>query len=383
MKNKHKAYERYKKCRCIENYNVFQKLRAEFKTEKQLAYKQYILKIENEIKDNPNKFWTFLNSKKSLPSLPLNMRYNDTDIDSPLEIVSAFADHFSKSFSKSSVNFRPNNLDAISPNSILHLTDISPNDVEKAIKRIRPNMTMGPDNIPAFFIRDCAIILATPLCFIYNTIFKTCSFPDVWKISKITPIFKKGSINDITNYRPITIICNFSKILEIILYDHLYAHVNSCLIPEQHGFVSGRSSVTNLVIKTQFISEALDQKGQVDVIYTDFSKAFDKLDHNILLYKLQHFSVSSDFLNLITSYFTDRWQYVQVRGHKSNKFLQTSGVPQGSVLGPLLFIIFINDIAAKIDVKYFLYADNLKIFSQIDTIVDCKHLQDNLNHISK
>lgn len=382
LKNKYKAYNAYKKCKNEENYNVFKKLRAEFKTENELAYQQYIHKIENDIKVNPNNFWSFLKSKKSLSCMPLNMKYNETNFDNPTEIVSAFADFFSKSFSETNVNSNQCKPDGIAPNSVLHLRKVTLDDVKNAISQIKANMTMGPDNIPAFLIRDCAILLAYPLCIIYNMIIENSVFPDLWKLSKVTPIFKKGDNTDITNYRPITIICNFSKLLEIILYDPLYAHVNNCLLPEQHGFISGRSTVTNLVIKTQYISEVLDQRGQVDVIYTDFSKAFDKLDHKILLHKLQYLNISIDFLNLITSYLSDRWQYVQVRGYKSKKFLQSSGVPQGSILGPLFFIIFINDIAANIDVKYLLYADDLKIFCQINSVVDCEHLQINLNHIN-
>ena len=120
------------------------------------------------------------------------MKYNETNFDNPTEIVSAFADFFSNSFSETNVNSTPCKLNGIAPNNLLNLRKVTLDDVKNAIRQIKAKMTMGPDNIPAFLIRDCAILLAYPLCIIYNMILENSVFPDLWKLSKVTPIFKKG-----------------------------------------------------------------------------------------------------------------------------------------------------------------------------------------------
>ena len=132
---------------------------------------------------------------------------------------------------------------------------------------------------------------------------------------------------------------------------------------------------------TQYISQYLDIGLQVDVLYTDFSKAFDRLDHGLLLNKLQTFGFSQLLINFIKSYLNNRTQYVEYRGHMSIEINATSGVPQGSILGPLLFVLFINNIVVDLNVDVLLYADDVKLFSAINTLADCKKLQDNLQKI--
>ena len=210
-------------------------------------------------------------------------------------MVDGFANYFSESFVHPSANgYMSSDLNA----NTFGIPSISEDEVGKAIKQIKANCTMGPDMIPAFLIKDCASVLATPLAVIFNLIIKTSCFPTLWKLSRVCPIYKKGNRNELTNYRPITIICNFAKILEIILHSMIYNHVSGLISCEQHGFMKGRSTVTNLVCKSQFISEKLDQQSQVDIIYTDFAKAFDRLDHGILLNKLNSFGLSSPLVQL-------------------------------------------------------------------------------------
>ena len=308
------------------------------------------------------------------------MKYNDCTLDSPVCIVNAFADYFNSVYctSKQPVNFTDQYVNA---NECITLPLVTEDEVSSALKKSKNSFTMGPDGIPSFLLKDCACVFAKPLVFIFNLIIKTSTFPLSWKTAIICPSFKKGNLADVSNYRPISLLNNFAKIFESILYKYIYREVKRYISPYQHGFMEKRSTVTNLVCFSQFAIEAVDNKCQVDTIYLDFQKAFDQLDYYLLLKKLNYFGFSDSLITLLESYLVGRSQYVQYRCHRSEKIFPGSGVPQGSNLGPLLFLLFINDLADVIKSDKLLYADDCKVFKIVNSIEDCKSLQNDLDAI--
>ena len=182
---------------------------------------------------------------------------------------------------------------------------------------------------------------------IINKIFQYNYFPVKWKVSKITPVFKDGNKADIHNYRPVALLSNLSKVFEIVVHKRIYPVISQYISENQHGFISGRSTTTNLVQISQYIATAMDQKQQVDVIYTDFSKAFDSIDHSILLGKLDSFGFDINLLMLFKNYLENRSFYVSYNNFCSQLSTAPSGVPQGSILGPLLFYFIYKRFVAK------------------------------------
>jgi hypothetical protein len=246
------------------------------------------------------------------------------------------------------------------------------------------NKGAGDDGIPPSFVKSCADSLKSPLLYIFNLSLSSGIFPTKWKKSFLIPIFKAGKRTDIGNYRGVAILSCFAKLFEVPVYSHLFFAVKSIISPSQHGFVSGRSTVTNLIEFTSYIINNLENGLQIDAIYTDFSKAFDKVNHRLLLRKLNALGFGGSFLEWIASYLTDRKQYVKACGKNSRIISVNSGVPQGSHLGPLLFIIFINDITTCFKhLRFLLYADDLKVFCPIRGVDDYQHAQSELEALSR
>ena len=356
----------------------FKRIRAELKRDIKLSYANYIHNLEININSDPRKFWAHVNNIKKRSGIPSQMSYLNTSLLNPQDIVNAFAEHFSDSYSNlAHVDF--NSLDEDLSNIPVFVSAIDESDVLEALKNIKSNSTCGHDDIPGFLLSDCATAFSRPLTILFNLILKSSSFPNFWKLSLITPIFKKGNTQLIINYRPISLLCNFSKVFESILHKFIQFQVRNRLSHTQHGFINGRSTVTNLCCFTQFVSDSFDAKRQVDVVYTDFSKAFDQLNHNILLSKLSSIGFSANLIKLFRSYLSGRSQRVTFHGFESDRIIVTSGVPQGSILGPLLFAIFINDITKNLSSNVLMYADDLKIFRRINNFEDCLELQDDID----
>lgn len=380
IRKKHLAHKKYKKFKTINYLNEFRTLRSLIKTQINIGYKDYIQNIETTIQGDPSKFWSFVHTKKGTSRIPGNLQYNNMSYETPQDIVDGFSNYFSDVYIDSDpthINENPLSIN----NNYINIRCITEEDLLKSIKKLKNKMTAGVDNVPSFVIKDCAAVFIEPLLTLFNLSLTTSKYPEVWKTARICPILKSGDPSHISNYRAISILCNFGKLLEIIIYDYIYSSVKGIISPAQHGFMEKRSTVTNLASITQYISQYLDSQGQVDVIYTDIQKAFDQIDHFLLLSKLKDIGFSDSLTSLVKSYLFDRQQFVEYGGFSSKLYIAKSGVPQGSNLGPLLFSIFFNGLTTIIDSPHLLFADDLKIYIKIDSIQGCVSLQNELNKI--
>ena len=207
--------------------------------------------------------------------------------------------------------------------------------------------------------------------------------PSDWKKGVISPIFKKGSKNIAANYRPISLTCVLCKLMESLLRDHVLNHlmVNTLLSKKQHGFISGRSTVTQLLKYLDKCAQSVATGKVVDAIYLDFEKAFDTVPHQRLIGKLKAYGITGGVLKWITDYLSKRTQVVSVNGTESEVGTVLSGVPQGSVLGPLLFVIYINDMLDSVSSGGLLFADDMKLFREICSELDAMELQEDINKL--
>ena len=216
----------------------------------------------------------------------------------------------------------------------------------------------------------------------FNLGMRLSQVPNMWKSAYVSPIHKKGDRDKVNNYRPVSLLSIVSKIMERCIYNHIYSFVSKDISEKQHVFFSGRSCNTQLLDVYLKIGEFLDKGFETDVIYLDCSKAFDSVPHSSLIYKLKIFGLNGDFLSWLKSYLTGRKQQVVTEGAKSSWLSVTSGVPQGSILGPLLLLLYINDMP---DVVSFcsisLFADDAKCFLLIRFLNDCVLLQQDIENL--
>lgn len=241
----------------------------------------------------------------------------------------------------------------------------------------------GPDDISPMFLKTCCQGLASPLFKIYNLSLASKTFPSRWKTSYVKPIYKSGSRNVIRNYRDVAILSTFGKLFESIVCDSLSKRLSRYISSAQHGFIKGRSTSTNLLEFTNLAIQVIESGSQLDVIYTDFQKAFDRVSHKLLLKRLGDIGLDCYLLGWIESYLSGRSQYVKLMGHVSETFKVTSGVPQGSHLGPLLFILFMDDVVKAFKSIKILYADDLKLLGKVSSLSDATRLQQDLDVLSQ
>lgn len=256
-----------------------------------------------------------------------------------------------------------------------------------AVRRIKTksSTSCGPDGYPVILLRSTAGVLAQPLSDIFTSFMSVGKLPSVWKTATVTPIYKKGPSADPSNYRPVSQTSIFCKLLERVLVADVTTYMKNrgFITKHQHGFINGRSTTTNLLESLSDWTFAIDNKTTQTVIYVDFSKAFDSVSHPKLITKLQGYGIQGDLLHLITDFLTGRTQRTRVGRCLSNSINITSGVVQGSCLGPLLFLIFINDLAGIFDstIKPKLYADDLKLYATVESSLDSDRLQRNIDRM--
>ena len=226
---------------------------------------------------------------------------------------------------------------------------ININGVVELLKNLKLYKASGPDEIPAYLLKETSKEIAPALTFIFQASLQQSSIPSDWKKANVVPLFKKGDRAAPSNYRPVSLTCICSKILEHIIYSHIFTHLTryNILCDQQHGFRHSRSCQTQLILTINDLAESLNRNEQTDVIFLDFSKAFDKVSHLHIFHKLHHYGIRGDLLTWIKDFVVNRSQQVIVNGQQSDPTHVTSGVPQGTVLAPLLFLCFINDIYIK------------------------------------
>lgn len=381
LREKWKYHQRFKIYGNMADYMSFSLLRERAKALERDNYSSYISNIESSLVKNPKNFWSFVKAKNKSMGLPNSMKYNGVEANTGEDIADLFAHYFHSTF------LQPEKQDQIpkmTENSIctgsISSVEIRDEEVLKLLKSIDLTKSGGPDTIPPLFITNCAESLVKPLVILFKRSLSEGCVPKIWKSAFVTPLHKKGDRSSVENYRPISKLCIFAKIFEKIVFTQVYAVLKSSFSDEQHGFLRNRSTTSNLLIANEFITKGMESGSQVDVLFTDYSKCFDRIDHCTLLRQISAAGIHGDLYRWFASYIENRSQAAVVQGFTSDWTAIPSGVPQGSLVGPLLFVIFIMGISnCFLNSKIVLFADDMKVLKEINNLKDTADLQQDLN----
>lgn len=329
---------------------------------------------------NPNKFWRLLSPKSKANHLQLT-NTDGQPIDSD-KCATFLNDYFTSVFnpaSNAAITAQP-----CTPSSAQPDIQFSPIGIAKLIKTLKLTSSAGCDDINSKLLKNTILVSSEILCLIFDQSVRTGQVPDDWKKGKITPVFKSGNRSSPANYRPISLTCISSKLLEHIIASHVMNHLESInfFFPYQHGFRKFYSCETQLAEFAHDILVDMDDNLQTDAIFLDFAKAFDRVPHNQLLSKLTCLGLPTNIINWIQDFLTGRMQFTFANNNQSPLTAVTSGVPQGASLSPLLFLIYINDLPTNIKSKLRLFADDCVLYSAIKSPDDNSILQDDLNTIA-
>ena len=299
------------------------------------------------------------NGSNIIPNLKYQNRVAETSIDK----ANLLNDFFQTVFSDDDGLLVP------LPNKTLSFEDtditVTSTGVLKLLEEINVSKSCGPDNITGIHLKTFSIVIANSMADFFNFSLSTGSQPDIWKEAQVTAIHKKGSKQLPNNYRPVSLTCIMCKLLEHVIAHHIhnFLDTNNLLVASQHGFRGGRSCETQLVHTINDFAYNHETGLITDIVILDFSKAFDTVSHRKLLYKLSVLGIHEKIIAWIKGFLQNRGQVVRVEGSLSHRCSVKSGVPQGSVLGPLLFLIYINDLTDQLSSECRLFADDALLYN--------------------
>jgi hypothetical protein len=353
--------------------------------------------VQNQItqaKNSAKAIWKVVNKRMNKKKVDiknkLTLKMNQTIVCNPTEIVDIFSNNFNSANFQTAAdptlaaNILKSNVNRVENNMVIRATDAS--EVKAIVKRIESKKSCGYDDLPITIVKSNIDLLAEPLASFYNKCIDQGIFPEQLKIAKIVPLYKKGLKSEPKNYRPISLLPTLSKIFEKIIKIRLTSHLINNHIIHERQFAYQRSIGTSEAIDTiiEDITIKLNANLKVAGVFLDLKSAFDTIDHSILMHKLEFYGIRGNVLNLFLSYLQNRKQFVELKeidgnavevAHRSKCIKTTRGVPQGSVLGPILFVIYLNDFIEYLsklvpEVKLVIFADDTSAVMSSRTIND-------------
>lgn len=357
--------------------------RDEFDSYHKQLYDAYVKKLADDSKYNSKLFWKHINGKRKFNSIPCKIIYENNEATTTKEK----ADLFAKFFASVYVDHPHDSelIDFVNERNDRNCFKyhITHDAIFNVLRTLDLNKGVGPDLVSPIFLKQCAEFLVDPLYMIYSKSVEENVFPDAWKTGYITPIFKSGSKRDVKNYRGVNVMPTLAKVFERILYNQLKLIVAPLLSKNQHGFISNRNIETNLLELSTLIHDTFEKGAQLDVFYADISKAFDTVNQSLLIRKLAKLPLSNSILKWFISYFSGRKQCVKIDNTKSESFNVPSSVGQGTIIGPLLFLVFFDDSnMCNGDIRSFNFADDSKGACVINNRFDTEKLQSAINKFS-
>ena len=369
----------------------FSRLRTQVKKAIKESRESFYNSLGNSLRINPKRLWSpIFKIKSNSGSVPNSIsRISNINPESrlhantPHSIASMFNEYFYSVYSSAKEESSSTQPASSSPLSSISSIELSIEEVCHALQNIDPSKAHGPDGLPSRILKECAYQLAPSLRYLFTKSLKMSQIPMEWKLANIIPIYKQGNKNHVENYRPISLLSVVSKTLERCIPNHISQHIQSNIHSAQFGFVNGRSCATQLLSILNIVGKNLDNGLQTDVVFMDIAKAFDTVDHSKMLQKLQKYGFSGSVLLWFKNYLCERLQRVTVHEATSQSLPISSGVPQGSLLSPFLFSIYINDLSNHLSSStgVGLFADDTKLYKAVQNPSDALVLQDDIQSL--